>query len=190
MPPARAWIRSLVSLTGLTLLLAGCLKLDMDITLSPDDTVDGEVVFAVNKEMLELTGQNIDDMLGDTAVPDDVEGATSDESARRIALSIANSPLVKTAIAGEDANWGRVVMAVGKAGEPADRDKLSIAFGDFVVAERGERATTYDEAAASAYMKNEELELRVDLNLGSGTSTVFTCDLTHGYIDINGSYRS
>ena len=78
MPPARAWIRSLVSLTGLTLLLAGCLKLDMDITLSPDDTVDGEVVFAVNKEMLELTGQNIDDMLGDTAVPDDVEGATSE----------------------------------------------------------------------------------------------------------------
>jgi glutamate N-acetyltransferase/amino-acid N-acetyltransferase len=119
-----------------------------------------------------------------------VEGATSDESARRIALSIANSPLVKTAIAGEDANWGRVVMAVGKAGEPADRDKLSIAFGDIVVAERGERATTYDEAAASAYMKNEELELRVDLNLGSGASTVYTCDLTHGYVDINGSYRS
>ena len=119
-----------------------------------------------------------------------VEGATTDESARRIANAIANSPLVKTAIAGEDANWGRVVMAVGKAGEPADRDLLSIAFGDFVVAEKGERAVGYDEAAASAYMKNEELEVRVGLGLGAGAATVYTCDLTHGYIDINGSYRS
>jgi glutamate N-acetyltransferase/amino-acid N-acetyltransferase len=119
-----------------------------------------------------------------------VEGATSDQSAHRIALSIANSPLVKTAIAGEDANWGRVVMAVGKAGEPADRDKLSIAFGDFVVAENGERAPSYDETAASAYMKNEELDLRVGLGLGTGSATVYTCDLTHGYIDVNGSYRS
>jgi glutamate N-acetyltransferase/amino-acid N-acetyltransferase len=119
-----------------------------------------------------------------------VEGATSDASAARIAQSIANSPLVKTAIAGEDANWGRVVMAVGKAGEPADRDKLMIAFGDIVVAENGERAPGYDEAAASSYMKGEELDLRVGLGLGSGTATVFTCDLTHGYIDINGSYRS
>ncbi len=119
-----------------------------------------------------------------------VEGAVSDASAHRIALSIANSPLVKTAIAGEDANWGRVVAAVGKAGEPADRDRLSIAFGDFTVAENGERAAAYDEAAASAYMKNEELELRVGLGLGAGSATVYTCDLTHGYIDINGSYRS
>src|SRR5690242_16655869 len=100
-----------------------------------------------------------------------VEGAKSKQSARRIAMSIANSPLVKTAIAGEDANWRRVVMAVGKAGEPADRDKLSIAFGDFVVAENGERATSYDEAAASAYMKNQELELRVGLGLGEGSAT-------------------
>ncbi|MEQ1900710.1 MAG: bifunctional glutamate N-acetyltransferase/amino-acid acetyltransferase ArgJ [Devosia sp.] len=119
-----------------------------------------------------------------------VTGASSDKSAFRIAQAIANSPLVKTAIAGEDANWGRVVMAVGKAGEPADRDRLSIAFGDFVVAEKGERAPGYDEAAASAYMKNEELDLRVDLGLGTGSATVYTCDLTHGYIDINGSYRS
>ncbi len=119
-----------------------------------------------------------------------VEGATTDASAFRIAQSIANSPLVKTAIAGEDANWGRVVMAVGKAGEPADRDRLSIAFGDFTVAENGERAAGYDEAAVSAYMKNEDLDLRVGLGLGSGTATVYTCDLTHGYIDINGSYRS
>jgi glutamate N-acetyltransferase/amino-acid N-acetyltransferase len=119
-----------------------------------------------------------------------VDGATTDSSARRVALSIANSPLVKTAIAGEDANWGRVVAAVGKAGEPADRDRLSIAFGDFVVAEAGERAASYDEAAASAYMKNQELDLRVGLGLGAGRATVYTCDLTHGYIDINGSYRS
>jgi glutamate N-acetyltransferase/amino-acid N-acetyltransferase len=119
-----------------------------------------------------------------------VEGAVDDRSAFRIAQSIANSPLVKTAIAGEDANWGRVVMAVGKAGEPADRDRLTIAFGDIVVAEKGERAPGYDEAAASAYMKNQELELRVGLGHGQGSATVYTCDLTHGYIDINGSYRS
>jgi glutamate N-acetyltransferase/amino-acid N-acetyltransferase len=119
-----------------------------------------------------------------------VTGATSDKSAVRIAQSIANSPLVKTAIAGEDANWGRIVMAVGKAGEPADRDKLAISFGDFRLAEDGERSPSYDEAAASDYMKNAELELNVDIGLGSGSATVYTCDLTHGYIDINGSYRS
>jgi glutamate N-acetyltransferase/amino-acid N-acetyltransferase len=119
-----------------------------------------------------------------------VDGAESDASARIIAQSIANSPLVKTAIAGEDANWGRVVMAVGKAGEPADRDRLSIWFGDVLVAKDGERAPSYDEAAASAYMKQRELTVRVGLGLGSGTATVYTCDLTHGYIDINGSYRS
>jgi glutamate N-acetyltransferase/amino-acid N-acetyltransferase len=119
-----------------------------------------------------------------------VEGATSDRSAFRIAQSIANSPLVKTAIAGEDANWGRVVMAVGKAGEPADRDRLSIAFGDILVAEHGERVKGYSEADVSAYMKQQELEVRVGIGLGSGTATVYTCDLTHGYITINGDYRS
>jgi glutamate N-acetyltransferase/amino-acid N-acetyltransferase len=119
-----------------------------------------------------------------------VEGAESDRSAFRIAQSIANSPLVKTAIAGEDANWGRVVMAVGKAGEPADRDLLSISFGDIRVATAGERDPNYSEAATSAYMKNEEIEVRVDIGLGSGTATVYTCDLTHGYITINGDYRS
>ena len=119
-----------------------------------------------------------------------VEGATSDASAFRIAKSIADSPLVKTAIAGEDANWGRVVMAVGKAGEPADRDRLSIRFGDLLVAKDGERAPIYDEAATSAYMKGEDLELTVSLGLGAGRATVYTCDLTHGYITINGDYRS
>jgi glutamate N-acetyltransferase/amino-acid N-acetyltransferase len=119
-----------------------------------------------------------------------VEGAESDRSAFRIAQSIANSPLVKTAIAGEDANWGRVVMAVGKAGLPADRDRLSISFGDVRVATEGERDPNYDEAETSAYMKNDEIEIRVGIGLGAGTATVYTCDLTHGYISINGDYRS
>jgi len=119
-----------------------------------------------------------------------VEGAVSKRSARRIAMSIANSPLVKTAIAGEDANWGRVVMAVGKAGEPADRDKLSIWFGNTRVAHRGARVPGYDEAAVSGYMKNPEIGLRVVLGLGKGRDRVLTCDLTKEYIAINGDYRS
>ena len=120
----------------------------------------------------------------------DVTGATSDESARCIALSIANSPLVKTAIAGNDANWGRIVMAVGKAGEPADRDKLKISFGRQVVAENGTRAETYNEAAATKAVSGAEVSIAVDLRLGKGRARIWTCDLTHGYIDINGSYRS
>ena len=119
-----------------------------------------------------------------------VEGATSKKSARRVAMSIANSPLVKTAIAGEDANWGRVVMAVGKAGEPADRDKLSIWFGGTRVAHRGARDPGYDEAAVSAYMKAPEILLRVALGLGKGRDRVLTCDLTKEYVAINGDYRS
>ena len=119
-----------------------------------------------------------------------VTGAQDDSDAHKIALSIANSPLVKTAIAGEDANWGRVVMAVGKSGAVADRDRLSIRFGDIVVAESGWRAPNYSEDAASAYMKNAELTIGVDLGIGDGQSTVWTCDLTHGYININADYRS
>jgi glutamate N-acetyltransferase/amino-acid N-acetyltransferase len=119
-----------------------------------------------------------------------VEGAKSNQSARRIAMSIANSPLVKTAIAGEDANWGRVVMAVGKAGEPADRDRLSIWFGGIRVAHRGARDPGYDEAAVSAQMKKPEITLKVALGLGKGRDRVLTCDLTKEYIAINGDYRS
>jgi glutamate N-acetyltransferase/amino-acid N-acetyltransferase len=119
-----------------------------------------------------------------------VEGAVSKRSARRIGLSIANSPLVKTAIAGEDANWGRVVMAVGKAGEPADRDKLSIWFGDIRVAHRGARDPAYDEAEASDYMRRPKITLRVGLGLGTGRDRVLTCDLTKDYVAINGDYRS
>ena len=119
-----------------------------------------------------------------------VEGAVSKASARRIAMSIANSPLVKTAIAGEDANWGRVVMAVGKAGEPADRDRLSIWFGGIRVAHKGARDPGYDEAAVSAAMKKPEIALKVALGLGKGRDRVLTCDLTKEYIAINGDYRS
>ena len=119
-----------------------------------------------------------------------VEGAVSKTSARRVALSIANSPLVKTAIAGEDANWGRVVMAVGKAGEPADRDKLSIWFNGIRVAHRGARDPGYDEAAVSAAMKRPEIALKVALGLGKGRDRVLTCDLTKEYVAINGDYRS
>ena len=119
-----------------------------------------------------------------------VTGAKSSRSARRIALSIANSPLVKTAVAGEDANWGRVVMAVGKAGEPADRDLLSVWFGDIRVAHQGERDPVYSEEATSSYMKNEEIAIRADIGLGSGKATVWTCDLSKEYVEINGDYRS
>lgn len=119
-----------------------------------------------------------------------VKGAKSKTSAKRVALSIANSPLVKTAIAGCDANWGRVVMAVGKAGEPADRDKLAIWFGPHRVAHKGERDASYDEQKVSAYMTGDEITVSVDLNIGPGNASVWTCDLTHAYIDINGSYRS
>ncbi|MGJ3259561.1 MAG: bifunctional glutamate N-acetyltransferase/amino-acid acetyltransferase ArgJ [Rhodospirillales bacterium] len=119
-----------------------------------------------------------------------VTGAESDTAAKRIALSIANSPLVKTAIAGEDANWGRVVMAVGKAGEKAERDKLSISMGGTVIAKDGAAVDGYDEAPVAHHMKSSEIEITVDLALGAGRATVWTCDLTHGYISINADYRS
>ena len=119
-----------------------------------------------------------------------VTGAASDESARRVGLAVANSPLVKTAIAGEDANWGRVVMAVGKAGEPADRDRLSIGFGGVWAAREGLPLPDYDETPVAAHLKGREIAIQVDLGLGQGRATVWTCDLTHGYISINADYRS
>ncbi len=119
-----------------------------------------------------------------------VEGAKSWSAARKIALSCANSPLVKTAIAGEDPNWGRIVMAVGKAGQAADRDKLAIWFGEHCLARNGERAEDYDEAKAATYMKNREIEIRIDVGVGEESATVWTCDLTHDYISINADYRS
>ena len=119
-----------------------------------------------------------------------VSGAVSDDSARRVGLAVANSPLVKTAIAGEDANWGRVVMAVGKAGEPADRDKLSIAFGGIWTAREGLPVADYDEAPVAAHLTGQDIAIAVDLGIGEGRATVWTCDLTHGYISINADYRS
>ncbi len=120
----------------------------------------------------------------------DVAGAQSNEAAKKIAFAIANSPLVKTAIAGGDANWGRVVMAVGKSGEAADRDRLTIAFGNHVVAENGARAQRYDERKAAASVQGREVAIAVDVGVGKGKARVWTCDLTEGYIRINGSYRS
>src|SRR5690606_24623177 len=177
--------------TSDTLLAFATGKAAIDPILSLDDPraeIFGE---ALSDVLFELAIHVVRDGEGATKqVSVHVEGAVSDDSAFRIAQSIADSPLVKTATAGEDANWGRVVMAVGKAGEPADRDRLSIRFGDLLVAREGERASGYDEAATSAYMKGEELELTVSLGLGEGRATVYTCDLTHGYITINGDYRS
>jgi glutamate N-acetyltransferase/amino-acid N-acetyltransferase len=160
------------------------------ITRDNDPRVDA-FGYELGRLLFELAMQTIRDGEGATKlVHVVVEHATSNESARKIAMSIANSPLVKTAIAGEDANWGRIVMAVGKAGEPADRDKLAISFGKLQVAREGERSPGYDEAAASAYMKGEEIEIFVDIGLGDGYASAWTCDLTHGYVDINGNYRS
>lgn len=155
--------------------------------------VTGEAGFAAALEevMRDLALQVVRDGEGATKLIEvQVEGAVDDSDARRVALAIANSPLVKTAVAGEDANWGRVVMAVGKSGGHADRDRLAIRFGDMWLARDGARVADYSEDAASAYMKGQELVIGVDLGLGTGRARVWTCDLTHGYIDINADYRS
>lgn len=155
------------------------------------DAALAEFAAALNGLLLDLALQVVRDGEGaQKLVRIDVIGAVSDASAKRVALAIANSPLVKTAIAGEDANWGRIVMAVGKAGEPADRDRLSVAVGGVWMARDGGVVPGYDETPVVAHMKGREIEITVDLGLGAGRSTVWTCDLTHGYIDINGSYRS
>jgi glutamate N-acetyltransferase / amino-acid N-acetyltransferase len=152
---------------------------------------NAEFSTALERVMLDLALQVVRDGEGATKfVEVQVTGAVSDTDARKVGLSIANSPLVKTAIAGQDANWGRIVMAVGKSGAQADRDKLSIRFGDITVARNGWRDPDYSEEATSAYMKRAELVIGVDLGIGTGKSTVWTCDLTHGYIDINADYRS
>jgi len=146
---------------------------------------------ALDRVLLDLALQVVKDGEGaQKLIRIDVGGAQSDAAAKKIALSIANSPLVKTAIAGGDANWGRIVMAVGKSGEAADRDRLTISFGGHVVAEKGMRAGKYNEATATKAVAGREVAIGVDLGLGKGASRVWTCDLTHGYIDINGSYRS
>jgi glutamate N-acetyltransferase/amino-acid N-acetyltransferase len=146
---------------------------------------------ALNEVLLDLALQVTGDGEGaQKRVRIDVTGAANARSAKRIAMAVANSPLVKTAIAGEDANWGRIVMAVGKSGEPADRDKLSIGVGGVWMAKDGTVVPGYDETPVVAHMKGKEIEITVDIGLGKGKATVWTCDMTHGYIDINGSYRS
>ena len=160
-------------------------------TSGVDVTGNADFSAALERVMLDLALQVVRDGEGATKfVEVQVTGAASDADARKVGLSIANSPLVKTAIAGQDANWGRIVMAVGKSGAVADRDRLSIRFGDITVARHGWRDPDYSEAATSAYMKLQELVIGVDLGIGAGKATVWTCDLTHGYIDINADYRS
>ena len=155
--------------------------------------VDGDATFAqaLHDVMLDLAHQVVRDGEGATKfVEVRVTGAANDADARTHAMAIANSPLIKTAVAGEDPNWGRVVMAIGKSGAAADRDLLSISFGDILVAEKGWVAESYTEEAGAAYMKAQDLVIAVDLGLGEGHATAWTCDLTHGYITINADYRS
>jgi len=146
---------------------------------------------AVEAVMTDLAVQVVRDGEGaQKLITIDVTGAVSARSARRIGLSVANSPLVKTALAGADANWGRIVMAVGKAGEPADRDRLSIAMGGVPITEAGQVLDDYDEAPVAEHLKGREIHIGIDIGLGRGKARVWTCDLTHGYIDINADYRS
>ena len=171
--------------TSDSLLVAATGASGVDATGNPDFET------ALHSVMLDLAHQVVRDGEGATKfVEIEVTGAVDNASAKTHGLSIANSPLVKTAIAGEDPNWGRVVMAVGKSGAPADRDTLSIWFSDTLVAENGWVSPTYVEADAAAHMKSDHIRIRVDCGMGGGSSTVWTCDLTHGYIDINADYRS
>lgn len=156
-----------------------------------DASNNTEFAQALHGVMLDLAHQVVRDGEGATKfVEIRVTGAVDDADAKTHAMSIANSPLVKTAIAGEDANWGRVVMAIGKSGAMADRDLISIWFGDVLVADKGWVSPDYDEAQAAEHMKNQSLRIRADFGLGNGESTVWTCDFTHGYIEINADYRS
>ena len=157
----------------------------------PEDPALADFAMALDALLLELALMVVRDGEGASRlVRIEVAGAVSDGSARRMALAVANSPLVKTAIAGGDANWGRIVMAVGKSGEPADRDRLSIGVGGTWMARAGTVVPGYDEAPVVAHMRGRELEIAIELGLGAGRGHAWTCDLTHGYIDINGSYRS
>ena len=175
----------------LMLFATGAAAADGQKPVTADDATLDSFRAALNDLLRDLALQVVRDGEGARKMVEiTVEGAESDEAAKRIALSIANSPLVKTAVAGEDANWGRIVMAVGKSGEMADRDRLAIWFGDVRVAVDGERDPAYSEAAATAVMKREDIPVRVEIGLGKGRATVWTCDLTKEYVEINGDYRS
>jgi glutamate N-acetyltransferase/amino-acid N-acetyltransferase len=171
--------------TSDTLLMAATGASGIDVTGNRDFEA------ALHAVMKDLALQVVRDGEGATKLVEiSVTGAKTDTDARTHALSIANSPLVKTAIAGEDPNWGRIVMAIGKSGAEADRDRLAIKFGDILVAEKGWVCDQYREEDGSTYMKRDLLDISVDLGLGGGNCTVWTCDLTHGYISINADYRS
>jgi glutamate N-acetyltransferase/amino-acid N-acetyltransferase len=146
---------------------------------------------ALDEVMIDLAQQIVRDGEGaEKFVTIEVSGAASARAARRVGLAVGNSPLVKTALAAGDANWGRIVMAVGKAGEKADRDKLAISVGGVRIAEKGGPVPGYDEAPVAKHMAGRDIRMALDLGIGKGRATVWTCDLTHRYIDINGSYRS
>ena len=192
-----------VLLADLTDKTFNCITVDSDTSTSDalicaatgtsgaDVTSNSHFADALGQVMLDLAHQVVKDGEGATKfVAVKVTGAASDGDARLVAMSIANSPLVKTAIAGEDPNWGRIVMAVGKSGAKADRDRLSIWFGPHLVAENGWVAKTYTEDAGASYMKQSDLVIRTDLGIGSASATFWTCDLTRGYIEINADYRS
>ena len=177
--------------TSDTVLFAATAKASHDEIIDINDLKLADFKKALEAVMLNLSHQVVRDGEGASKfIEICVTSAKSNEAAKTIAMSIANSPLVKTAIAGEDANWGRIVMAVGKSGENANRDLLSIYFGDHLVAKNGCRGPGYDEDMLSLYMQNSHLKVHVDVAAGSGSFTVWTCDLTHGYIDINADYRS
>jgi len=178
--------------TSDTLILAatGQAKNQPRISSAGDKRLDG-FRKALDDLMRDLAIQVVRDGEGaEKFVAIKLTGAASDKAAKTIALAIANSPLVKTAIAGQDANWGRIVMAVGKAGQKADRDKLKIKIGGTLVATKGAVAPGYDEGPVAAHMKGRDIDIAVDVGVGKGKATVWTCDLTHGYIRINGDYRS
>ena len=192
-----------VLLADLTDKTFNCITVDSDTSTSDalicaatgtsgaDVTGNSHFADALGQVMLDLAHQVVKDGEGATKfVAVKVTGAASDGDARLVAMSIANSPLVKTAIAGEDPNWGRIVMAVGKSGAKANRDRLSIWFGPHLVAENGWVAKSYTEDAGASYMKQSDLVIRTDLGIGSASATFWTCDLTRGYIEINADYRS
>lgn len=175
--------------TSDTLLVAATGQTGPNLDENQDDLIEFEI--GLEDVMLDLAHQVVRDGEGATKfVTVKVTGAASDADAKTVGLSIANSPLVKTAIAGEDPNWGRIVMAVGKSGAQADRDALTIHFGDVLVAEKGWVAQSYTEDAGAEYMKKQDIDIHVDLGIAQGEATVWTCDLTHDYITINADYRS
>ena len=172
------------------LLMASCTAQHNKIN-DPSDARLQSFIEALRSVMMDLALQVVKDGEGISKfIKISIKGAVSNSSAKVIGLSVANSPLVKTAISGEDANWGRVVMAVGKSGEPAERDKLSIFMGPYAIADGGSISKDYDEKKVSLYMQNSEIDLVVDLGLGTGEARLYTCDLTHDYISINTDYRS